>query len=193
MTDDPRADARRGGSPPTPASAAGVGSDAGVPPVTDISTLDPDRLAPDAANPSVSSVMRDEVVFCLPSTTIDAVAKLMADNDLTEIPVLIDRRPVGYVAAGDIVQRLVAGDVVVAGSDLVRPMPTDVTARDILRTPPLLVDKSDRLLDVLASMRLRGRQTALVMHEDERPVGMVGVREVADFLARRLEGVTGNA
>ena len=37
------------------------------------SSLDPDRLAPDAGNPAVSAVMRDEVVFCLPSTPVDAV------------------------------------------------------------------------------------------------------------------------
>ncbi len=161
--------------------------------MTDITTLDPDRLAPDVSNPAVASVMRDEVVFCLPSTPVDAVAKLMADNDLTEIPVLIDRRPVGYVVAADIVERLAAGEVVVAGSDLVRPMPTEVTARDILHAPPLLVDEKDRLLDVLASMRGQGRQSALVMHDDERPVGMVSVREVAEFLARQLEGAPAHA
>ena len=158
--------------------------------MTDIETLDPDRLAPDAADPAVGTVMRDEVVFCLPSTSIDAIAKLMADNDLTELPVLIDRRPVGYVEARDIVERLVEGDVVVAGSDLVRPFPTDVTAHDILRTPPLLVDEKQRLLDVLAAMRAQQRQSALVMHEDERPVGMITVREVATHLARQLQGET---
>jgi CBS domain-containing protein len=156
--------------------------------------LDPDRLAPDAANPAVRSVMRPEVVFCLPSTPIDAVAKLMADNDLTEIPVLIDRRPVGYVEARDIVERLVEGRVVVAGSDLVRPFVTGVTAADILHTPPLLVDENQRLLDVLASMRRQERQSALVMHEDERPVGMVTAREVAAHLASQLqEGATAHA
>jgi len=161
--------------------------------MTDIQTLDPDRLAPDPSNPIVADVMRDEVVFCLPSTTIDAIAKLMADNDLTEVPVLIDRRPVGYVEARDIVDRLVEGDVVIAGSDLVRPSVTDVTARDILRTPPLLVDERDRLLDVLASLRQQERQSALVMHEDERPVGMLTAREVAAFLARQLEGAPAHA
>jgi CBS domain-containing protein len=161
--------------------------------MTDIQTLDPDRLAPDATNPAVATVMRDEVVFCLPSTPIDAVAKLMADNDLTEIPVLIDRRPVGYVLARDIVARLAEGDVVVAGSDLVRPSVTDVTARDLLRTPPLLIDEKQRLLDALSSMRGQERQSALVMHDDERPVGMITAREVAAHLARQLRGADGNA
>lgn len=149
----------------------------------DSSSLDPDRLAPDASDPSVGSVMREEVVFCLPSTPIDAVAKLMADNDLTEVPVLIDRRPVGYVAAADILARLVTGEVLITGSDLVRPAVTSVHASGLLRTPPLLVDESQRLREVVSLMRSHRREMALVMHEDETPVGMLTVTEVASHLA----------
>src|SRR5205085_1408774 len=104
-------------------------------------SLDPDTLAPDASDPAVAGVMRDEVVFCLPSTPVDAVAKLLADNALAEIVVLLDRRPVGFVAQEDILDRLVAGDVVMTGSDFaMRPATTDVLARDVIRNPVLLVD-----------------------------------------------------
>lgn len=152
------------------------------------SSLDPDRLAPDAGNPVVAGVMRDEVVFCLPSTPLDAIAKLMADNELTEIPVLLDRRPVGYVHQDDILDRLVAGDLVIAGSDLaMRPPVTLVQARDILRTPALLADERQQVRDVAAVMAQQGRQTALVMHEDETPVGMLTARELADHLLAHPE------
>ena len=154
-------------------------------------SLDPDRLAPDADNPVVADVMRDEVVFCLPSTPVDAIAKLMADNELTEIPVLLDRRPVGYVRQDDILDRLVAGDVVIAGSDVgMRPPSTVVQARDILRTPPLLADERQQVREVAALMAQQGRQLALIMHEDETPVGMLTSRELADHLLVRL-GVAG--
>ena len=153
--------------------------------MSELSAVDPARIAPDAADPGVASVMRPEVVFCLPSTPIDALAKLMADNDLSEIPVLIDRRPVGYVSSRDILDHLVEGDVQLAGSDLVRQSDVHVLARDILRTPTLLVDEASQLLEVIALMRQSGRSTALVMHEDETPVGMVTVREVAAHLAGR--------
>lgn len=146
-------------------------------------SLDPDRLAPDAANPAVVDVMRDEVVFCLPSTPLDAVAKLMADNRLTEIPVLLDRRPVGYVLADDILDHLVAGDVLLAGSDVAtRPPVTALQVRHILRTPPLLVDERQQVGEVAAVMAQQGRQLALVMHEDETPVGMLTPSELADHL-----------
>ena len=62
------------------------------------SSLDPDSLAPDARDPVVADVMRDEVVFCLPSTPIDAVAKLLADNALEEIVSLLERTGLMKVA-----------------------------------------------------------------------------------------------
>lgn len=130
--------------------------------------------------------MRDEVVFCLPSTAIDAIAKLMVDNDLSELPVLIDRRPVGYVAARDLVERYVDGDIEIGGSDLMRLQPTSVLARDVLRQPPLLVDEHSPIDEVVAVMRDQSRTLALVMHEDEQPVGMLTLREVAAHAARRL-------
>lgn len=146
-------------------------------------SLDPDRLAPDAANPAVATVMRTEVVFCLPSTPIDAVAKLMADNELPEIPVLLDRRPLGYVHQDDILDRLVAGDVVLAGSDVAtRPPTTAIQARDIMRTPPLLADERQQVREVAAIMAQQGRRVALIMHEDDTPVGMLTARELADQL-----------
>jgi len=149
-----------------------------------LSSLDPDRLAPDAADPEVTRVMRAEVVFCLPSTNVDAVAKLMADNDLSEVPVIIDRRPVGFVEAGDILDRLATGDVVIRGSDFAtRPPVTEVQARDVLRSPLLLVDEHQRIGEVVSLMRRRARRLALVMHEDETPVGMVTPRELATFMA----------
>ena len=144
--------------------------------------LDPDRLAPDAANPEVGTIMRDEVVFCLPSTPLDAVAKLMADNVLQEIVVLLDKRPVGYVNEDDILDRLTAGDLVITGSDFaMRPPVTELQARNVLRQPPLLVDEHQRAREVISLMADNRRRLAVVMHEDETPVGMVTPVEVGAF------------
>ncbi len=150
-------------------------------------SLDPDRLAPEADDPEVGTVMRDEVVFCLPSTPADAIAKLLNDNILSELVVLVDRRPVGYVAKEDVINHLVEGDIMVAGSDFaVRPPSTAVQARDMLRQSPLLVDEHQRLSEVVALMGQHERRLAVVTHEDETVVGMITPRELADFrLARR--------
>jgi CBS domain-containing protein len=150
-------------------------------------SLDPDRLAPDADDPEVGSVMRDEVVFCLPSTPADAIAKLLGDNILSELVVLVDRRPVGYIAKEDVIKHLVDGDIMVAGSDFaVRPPSTAVQARNMLRPSPLLVDEHQRVSEVVALMAQHERRLAIVTHEDETVVGMITPRELADFtLARR--------
>jgi CBS domain-containing protein len=150
-------------------------------------SLDPDSLALEAGDPEVGSVMRNEVVFCLPSTPADAIAKLLVDNILSEIVVLVDRRPVGYVAKEDIIDRLIAGDLVVSGSDFaMRPPSTNVQARNMLRQSPLLVDEHQRLSEVVSLMAQHERRLAIVTHEDETVVGMVTPRELADFaLARR--------
>ena len=150
-------------------------------------SLDPDSLALEAGDPEVGTVMRHEVVFCLPSTPADAIAKLLADNILSEIVVLVDRRPVGYVVKEDVIDHLIAGDIVVSGSDFaVRPPSTNVQARHMLRQSPLLVDEHQRLSEVVSLMAQHERRLAVVTHEDETVVGMVTSREVADFaLARR--------
>lgn len=150
-------------------------------------SVDPDRLAPEAGDPEVSAIMRDEVVFCLPSTPADAIAKLLADNILSEMVVLVDRRPVGYVAKEDVIDRLIAGAIVVAGSDFaVRPPTTSVQARNLLHPSPLLVDEHQRVSEVVALMAQHERRLAVITHEDETVVGMITPRELADFaLSRR--------
>src|SRR5471032_1827678 len=117
---------------PSPPAGADGARGGGVTSASLSDSLDPDRLAPDAGDPEVGSVMRDEVVFCLPSTPADAIAKLLADNVLSEIVVLVDRRPIGYVTKEDVIGRLIAGDIMVAGSDFaVRPPSTAVQARNM--------------------------------------------------------------
>jgi CBS domain containing-hemolysin-like protein len=159
--------------------------------MADRTSLDPDRLAPEARNPAVREVMRPEVAFCLPSTPIDAIAKLMADNDLAELPVLIDRRPVGYVRSRDILEQYVEGEVELGGSDVVRPSVTNVLASHVLRTPPLLVDENGLLDEAVAMLRQAGRQMALVMHEDTTAVGMITVREIAAHAAGAADAGAG--
>ncbi len=151
--------------------------------------LDPDRLAPSKANPSVRDVMRHEVVYCLPSTPVDAVAKLLADNDLDELPMIIDHRVVGYVTTRDILQCLAANEISLAGSDFaVRAPTTAVMAADLLRSPALLVDEMQLLGDVVTTLQQQHRAVAVVMHEDEIPVGMISAKEVVAFTAAAVRG-----
>lgn len=128
---------------------------------------------------------------------MDAVSKLLADNDLMELPIYIDRRFVGCVAAEDVLSLLSNGDIVIAGSDVaMRPVPVPVTAGDIQRPGPLLVDENQLLHDVVALLHQQERTVAVVMHEDSIPVGMLTAAEIATHYitqAEKTEETDGNA
>jgi CBS domain containing-hemolysin-like protein len=68
-----------------------------------------------------------------------------------------------------------------------RPPVTAVQALDVLRTPPLLADERQQVREVAAVMAQQGREMALVMHEDETPVGMLTPVELADHLLAHPE------
>ena len=63
-----------------------------------------------------------------------------------------------------------------------RPPTTDVLARDVLRPQPLLVDENQRASEVIELMAQTARRLAVVMHEDETPIGVVTPREIADHV-----------
>jgi CBS domain-containing protein len=123
------------------------------------------------------------VVFCLPSTPLDAVAKLMADNDLEEVVVLIDRKPIGYVHQNEILKLVASGQIPLTGSDFgARPPQTTVQAMSVMRKPPLLVDEKQIVSEVVDLMDKGNRRVAFVTHDDEFPVGMVTPREIAKWM-----------
>ena len=73
--------------------------------------------------------------------------------------------------------------MVISGSDFaMRPPTTDVLARDVLRAQPLLVDEKQRVSEVVELMAQHGRRLAVVMHDDETPIGVVTPREIADHM-----------
>ena len=56
----------------------------------------------------VEDAMSPDPVTCGPDDTIETVATLMHDNDVSRIPVVADGRLVGIVARGDILRAIVA-------------------------------------------------------------------------------------
>ena len=47
---------------------------------------------------------------------------------------------------------------------------------------PLLVDEKQRVSEVVELMAQHGRRLAVVMHDDETPIGVVTPREIADHM-----------
>jgi CBS domain-containing protein len=52
----------------------------------------------------VGDVMTSEVVSCSPDDTLEKVATLLHEHDLSRLPVVVDGRLVGIVARGDILK-----------------------------------------------------------------------------------------
>jgi len=52
----------------------------------------------------VGDVMTTEVISCAPDDTLEKVATLLHEHDLSRLPVVVDGRLVGIVARGDILK-----------------------------------------------------------------------------------------
>lgn len=96
----------------------------------------------------VATVMTKNPVVAAPSTYLSEVARKMLDNDVGEIPVVHDGKPIGVVTDRDIVVRLVAH-----GQD-----PKQVRAQDCMTSPALTIEQNANLkecAELMARERVR--------------------------------------
>lgn len=114
---------------------------------------------------TVEQAMSSQFPFCFPSTTLAQAARMMAQNRVYEVPVIVDQRSLGYVSYLDILQRYVRGDLSARAADLVRtPLP------EVRPDAPL--SEAIRLLDE------SGRQLVLVTTGAGMPIGAITLRDV---------------
>src|SRR5258707_10475670 len=107
---------------------------------------------------------------CSTETTLEAIAKLMVENDCGEIPVL-DRsdRPIGVVTDRDIVCRVVAKGYSTAIS----------TAESCMTTPVQTVDVDAPLETILALMENCQIRRLPVVDEDGCCLGIISQADLA--------------
>ena len=55
----------------------------------------------------VEDAMSPDPITCGPDDTVEAVATLMHDNDISRVPVVEDGKLVGIVARGDILRAII--------------------------------------------------------------------------------------
>src|SRR5881396_3147406 len=73
---------------------------------------------------TVEQAMSGQFAFCFPSTSLAQAARMMAQNRIVELPVIVDQRCLGYVSYLDILQRYVRAQLDARAADLVRtPLP----------------------------------------------------------------------
>jgi CBS domain-containing protein len=103
---------------------------------------------------TVEQAMSSQFAFCFPNTSLAQAARMMAQNRVTELPVIVDQRSLGYVSYLDIVRT---------------PLPEV--------RPDVPVSEAVRLL------RESGRQLVLVTTSAGMPVGALTVRDVSRAMA----------
>jgi predicted transcriptional regulator len=119
---------------------------------------------------TVEQAMSGQFAFCFPSTSLAQAARMMAQNRVYELPVIVDQRSLGYVSYLDILQRYVRAQL-------------GGRAADIVRTPLPEVRPEQALAEAVRLLRESGRQVILVTTSAGMPVGALTARDVALAMA----------
>jgi CBS domain-containing protein len=115
-------------------------------------------------------VMTPDPACCTPHTTLDQVAKLMAQNNCGEIPVVdTDDRPIGVVTDRDIVCRVVAD-----GKN-----PIGHTADTCMSQPVVTVSAEDPLESVVSTMEQHQIRRVPVVDERGCCAGIIAQADIA--------------
>ena len=119
---------------------------------------------------TVEQAMSGQFAFCFPSTSLAQAARMMAQNRVYELPVIVDQRSLGYVSYLDILQRYVRAQL-------------DARAADMVRTPLPEVRPDVLLGEAVRLLRDSGRQVILVTTSAGMPLGALTARDVALAMA----------
>jgi predicted transcriptional regulator len=119
---------------------------------------------------TVEQAMSGQFAFCFPSTSLAQAARMMAQNRVYELPVIVDQRSLGYVSYLDILQRYVRAQL-------------DARAADMVRTPLPEVRPDVPLVEAVRLLRESGRQVILVTTSAGMPLGALTARDVALAMA----------
>ncbi len=119
---------------------------------------------------TVEQAMSGQFALCFPSTSLAQAARMMAQNRVYELPVIVDQRSLGYVSYLDILQRYVRAEL-------------GGRAADIVRTPLPEVRPELGLAAAVRVLRDSGRQVILVTTSAGMPLGALTARDVAVAMA----------
>ncbi|MFG2833668.1 CBS domain-containing protein [Streptomyces zaomyceticus] len=109
----------------------------------------------------IGDLMTDDVVSAVPATSFKEVAKLLAEHDISGVPVVdADDRVVGVVSASDLLAR------------------DALAARDLMTRPAITVHAEETARDAARLMVRRGVERLPVVDEEERLVGIVTRRDL---------------
>ncbi|MGW2559400.1 CBS domain-containing protein [Streptomyces sp. NPDC001514] len=137
----------------------------------------------------VGDLMVDDVISVVPSTPFKAVAKLLAEHDISGLPVLDeDDRVVGVISESDLLVRQASAGPTGQGAS----GPADdgngkgdaLTVVKLMSAPAVTVHADDTVAEAARTMLLRGVERLPVVDEEERLVGIVTRRDLLQVFLR---------
>ncbi|MFB6897745.1 CBS domain-containing protein [Streptomyces hydrogenans] len=115
----------------------------------------------------VGGLMTDDVVSALPAMSFRDVAKLLAEHDITGLPVVdTDDHVIGVVSASDLLARRA------------------LTVRGVMSAPAVTVHAEEAAADAARLMARLGVERLPVVDEEERLVGIVTRRDLLRVFLR---------
>lgn len=131
----------------------------------------------------IAEIMTRNPTCCTPNSGLGTVARMMAECDCGEIPVVDneqDRRPIGVITDRDIVCRTVA-----RGKN-----PLELFARDCMTTPAVTITQDATVEDCCRLMEQRQIRRVPVVDQNGRCCGIVAQADLARHLpTQHLVGV----
>ncbi|MGY5032658.1 CBS domain-containing protein [Streptomyces sp. 900116325] len=140
----------------------------------------------------VGDLMTDEVVSVLSVTSFKEVAKLLAQHNISGLPVLDEEdRVVGVVSESDLLSRQAEERPMRGGAPDAAPWTTtvssfgaEVTAAEVMSTPAVTVHAEETAPDAARLMARRGVERLPVVDDEDRLVGIVTRRDLLRLFLR---------
>lgn len=133
----------------------------------------------------VGDLMTDEVVSAVSATSFKDVAKLLAQHDVSGLPVVDDEdRVVGVVSESDLLARQAAQAAQLTAVRAENSTVPEVTAGEVMSTPAVTVHAAEPAAEAARLMTRRSVERLPVVDEEERLVGIVTRRDLLRLFLR---------
>lgn len=125
---------------------------------------------------SLDRIYKTNVVTVSPEATLLEVARLMRAQHVGSVIVVEEHKPVGVITDRDIVMKAVAAE----------KDPKTVQAKEVMVSPPALVNINYDPLDVIRIMRDRGVRRLPVVDEHRHLLGIVTLDDLLRLLGSEI-------
>ncbi|MFC9756946.1 CBS domain-containing protein [Streptomyces sp. NPDC056921] len=130
----------------------------------------------------VGDLMTDDVISVVSLTSFKEVAKLLAQHDISGLPVLDDEdRVVGVVSESDLLGRQAAGH---SDAGATNPSGSEFTAADVMSAPAVTVHAQESAREAARLMTRSGVERLPVVDDEDRLVGIVTRRDLLRLFLR---------